>query len=149
MNLLYMYHLISPPSLLFTMLSGKRNVLCPSERESVVEDWMGERKGECIWLNMFIWGHVVSLLLLGVFRKKICYQWEMKWDPLGVNKRVIATMLLYVSFYLFFIFETNTSMVKNVTCLSHYTFFSGFQSNQKKLHLHVNFKSAFTVEGSH
>jgi len=34
------------------MLSGKRNVLCPSERERerAVEDndWVEERKGECI-----------------------------------------------------------------------------------------------------
>ncbi len=69
---------ISPFSSVHNAFWEKKCPLSIRERESAVEDWMGERKGECIWLNMFILGHVVSLLLLGVFRKKICYQWEMK-----------------------------------------------------------------------
>lgn len=111
-----MFCLICPPPLLFTMHSGERNVLCPSERgrESGERQWLvgREKRGMYNGSTCLLWDMLYRFYSWGVIRKKSATNGSWKRDPLGVNKRVIATMLLYV--VVFWIFKTNTSLVKKV-----------------------------------
>ncbi len=101
-----MYRLICSPSLLFTMHSGKRNVLCPSESERAVEDndWMGERKGECIMAQHVYCGTCCIPFTYEGFQKKNLLpmgdESETRWA--SIKELLLPRFCKFFFFFFFF-----------------------------------------------
>lgn len=73
------------------------------ESESGRRQWLGgkEKRGMCNGSTCLMWDMLYPFYLWGFPEKKSATNGRWKWDLLGVNKRVIATTLLYVFMFIY------------------------------------------------